>query len=261
MDVLKYNSNKFLTIIDAFSKYAQVYPIETSQAIEITQSLLKFFSHHNTPELIVVDNGAEFDNSIFREFLAVHKVEIHFCSPHNPASNGMIERFHSTFLEHLCLLNNREEFKKDPLRLKVLFAVIAYNNSLHSATKMVPMDVINGNADNVTDIDIDVELLNHYMQEHRQKLINELVNKNLQTNKERTIGYHNRNREDVPDLPEKVFVRSNFRSKERNRFKKHTVKTSNKVRKTFEPTIDHKKTGRKYKKLHIANVKRPTKTN
>jgi hypothetical protein len=39
IDTLKYEHNKFLTIIDAFSKYAQVYPLQTSQAVEIAKKL------------------------------------------------------------------------------------------------------------------------------------------------------------------------------------------------------------------------------
>jgi hypothetical protein len=51
LDVLKYEHLKFLTITDAFSKYAQAYLLETSQAIEIAETLLYYFTHHSTPTL------------------------------------------------------------------------------------------------------------------------------------------------------------------------------------------------------------------
>ncbi|KXZ75701.1 Pro-Pol polyprotein-like Protein [Tribolium castaneum] len=159
IDVLKYQSHKFLTIIDAFSKYAQVYLLENMQAIEIMKKLLIFFSHHSVPSLIITDNGSEFDNGVVTEFFRLHKIDVHFCSPHHPASNGLIERFHSTFLEHLNLLNNRPEFSKDPISTKILYATIAYNNSIYSTTKLTPFNVLNLN--NEQEIgDINLEYLN-----------------------------------------------------------------------------------------------------
>ncbi|XP_015839413.2 retrovirus-related Pol polyprotein from transposon 297 [Tribolium castaneum] len=263
IDVLKYQSHKFLTIIDAFSKYAQVYLLENMQAIEIMKKLLIFFSHHSVPSLIITDNGSEFDNGVVTEFFRLHKIDVHFCSPHHPASNGLIERFHSTFLEHLNLLNNRPEFSKDPISTKILYATIAYNNSIHSTTKLTPFNVLNlNNEQEIGDINLEYVILNNHLQSHKEKLqiIFKEINKRLTENKEKLITKLNENRENIPTkLPDTVFVKSNFRSKVRNRYKKEEILETNRDRKTIKPKINKSKTGRKFNKLHMDNVKRPTK--
>lgn len=260
-DILTYNKNKFLTIVDAFSKYAQAYILKTLQAQEISENLMHYFSHHSTPHMLVVDNGSEFDNGLIKEFLTLHKIETHFCSPHHPASNGIIERFHSTLLEHVNLINNQDEFKNDSIATKFMYAIIAYNNSIHSATKMTPFEILNGHYDSkqILDTNFEQQLINNFVQNHRTKIetLHKIVNTNLKNQKEHKINKLNENREEVPKLPEKVFVKSNFRSKSRNRYKKEKIISVDYDRKTIKPEIDLSKTGRKFTKLHISNVKRP----
>lgn len=262
IDILKYEHYKFLTIIDAFSKYAQAYPVSTLTAVEIMTNLLKYFSHHSTPGLIISDNGSEFDNGLIQDFLKLHKIDIHFCSPHHPASNGLIERFHSTLLEHVKLLNNRKEFKDDSIEHKVLYGIIAYNNTLHSSTKLTPFDILNFDMQQILDIDLEQQIVNNYVESHKEKLeiLYKEINTKLLEHKEKTINKLNTNREDIPNLPETVFVKSNFRSKQRNRYKKEKVLSQDKEMKIIKPAIPKSKTGRKFHKLHMENIKRPTKT-
>ncbi|KAI5756548.1 hypothetical protein M8J77_025839 [Diaphorina citri] len=118
-DTISLEKTKFLTLIDPFSKFAQAYMLRSAQASEIVDKLLESFSHHGIPSMIVSDNGCEFKNSIVREFLSLHKINVHFTSSQHPESNGVIERFHSTLIEHIRLLNNRDEFKRDSLTTKV----------------------------------------------------------------------------------------------------------------------------------------------
>lgn len=126
--------------------------------IEITDSLLDFFCHHGIPTYIVCDNGTEFKNQIVRELLQLHKIELHFVTPHHPESDGQIERLHSTLLEHLRLLNASSNFKDD-IKRKMKYAFLAYNNSAHSVTKLKPIDIINGHITTNTPLDIDINKL------------------------------------------------------------------------------------------------------
>lgn len=264
IDVLTYNTSKFLTIVDAFSKYAQAYKLISTQASEIAENLLLYFSHHSVPEILITDNGSEFDNGLVKDFLRLHKIKVHFCSPHHPESNGIIERFHSTILEHVNLINNQQDFNKDDISTKFKYALIAYNNSIHSATRMTPFEILNGHPDPKQTIDMDIEqqMANNYVQNHKNKLsiLYKIVNANIANKKDKDIAKANENREEIPVLPKEVFVKSNFRSKLRNRFKPEEIISINPIRKTIRPKIVSNKTGRKFNKLHISNIKRPTKT-
>ncbi|ENN71978.1 hypothetical protein YQE_11269, partial [Dendroctonus ponderosae] len=80
--------SKIFAIIDSFSKYAQAYPLKSWSSTETADNILFYFSHHKIPNQVVVDNETEFKNSTVTELLQLHKVNIHFCSPNHPQSNG-----------------------------------------------------------------------------------------------------------------------------------------------------------------------------
>lgn len=169
-DVLTIEQEKYLTVIDSFSKYAQAYRIPDSTAPNIVKSLITFATHHGFPLTLTTDQGTEFTNQIVSEFLKLHKIQHHTVAAHAPNENGMIERFHSTLLEHLRLL--KLQHKNEPALNLVPYALIAYNSSTHSLTKCRPFDLISGHYDprDPTDLNLTERLLQQYMQEHRDRM-------------------------------------------------------------------------------------------
>jgi transposase InsO family protein len=145
IDLLSIESEKYLTIIDVFSKYGQAYHLRDDTAISVIQGILHYSTHHGLPINIISDNGPEFNNQVFTEFLSVHNINHHKTLPHCPNDNGNVERFHSTILEHLRLL--RIQRKDEPVLNLIPYAIIAYNNSVHSFTKCRPCDIISGHFD------------------------------------------------------------------------------------------------------------------
>lgn len=102
----------------------------------------------------------------------------------NPKSNGLIERFHSTLIEHLRIFNQREEFKNYEILPKIQLAIIAYNNSLNSNNKFTSLEVLFGS-------DKDKNILKFknpnedYLQEYkiRLQLTNEQVSNKINIEK------------------------------------------------------------------------------
>ena len=255
LDTYTLENTKFLTIIDSFSKYAQAYPLKSLSSTEIVDNLLFYFSHHKIPKQIVIDNGTEFKNSVVTELLQLHKVQIHFCSPHHPQSNGVVERLHSTLAEHIRLLNN-QNFNKTPISQKMIYAILAYNNSVHSATKFKPIDIINGHIteDNPFDINIEHILLSDYINVHKDKtkILYSQINEKLAHSKEKIINKITETRDEPgvfePDTD--VYVKKHIRQKHADKFSRPTKLISvNKNRKTAK-TQSHEK-------LHLSNLKRP----
>ena len=115
METITFENNKCLTLIDAFLKYGHAYKFVNVQGVSVCNTILKFFSHYCIPSQIIGDNRLEFNNTLVKELLENHKIKIHFTSSQHPQSNGMIERFHLTLVEHIRLLNNRAEFEEDNL--------------------------------------------------------------------------------------------------------------------------------------------------
>lgn len=219
LDLFTVEAEKYLTIIDVFSKYAQAYHLRDGTAISIINSLLHFCTHHGLPLTIVTDNGTEFTNQLFSEFTQLHKINHHKTLPHTPNDNGNIERFHLTLLEHLRILKLQR--KNESVTNLIPYAILAYNSSVHSFTKCRPYDLINGHFDprDPFDINLTKHLLQQYMQHHRDqmRIAYELINETSLANRTSLIENRNKGREPeiqyVPD--QQVFVSNPFASRQK----------------------------------------------
>lgn len=261
IDKFTIQNSKFLTIIDAFSKYAQAYPLNSSTSAEIVNGLLKFFAHHGTPTTIVSDNGAEFQGSLIKDLMALHGINIHFISSQHPDSNGVVERFHSTLIEHARLLSNRDEFKDSPIRTKINYAVIAYNNSIHSVTKLTPFELLYGHIHNkpLTEIDLDQQMSNNYLEQHKQKTkaLYEQMASAFIDHKNKVANAVNQHRTEIPNIPSDVFVKNTQRqNKTKAKYNKEQIKEINEQLKT---ALIHPRHHNTKEKIHLSNVKPPRK--
>lgn len=264
VDTITLENSKFLTIIDTFSRYAQMYQLNSAQGKEIVDNLLQYFSHHGVPRKIISDNGNEFNNSLVKELLGLHKIEIHFTSSQHPESNGSVERFHSTLIEHIRLLNNREEFKNEPIKTKVTCAVIAYNNSTHSITKLTPFEILYGHLDETNPLQIDIEkqILNDYIQRHkdRVRILYKIAGERTKEAKEKYIAKRNEKAEEIKpseSLPATIYVKNKQKqSKLKDKYKAEKLVTYDPKLKTGEIDPKHFNT---QSKIHISNIKRPRK--
>ena len=75
----KYNKgNKYLLCaIDLFSKYACVVPIKDKKGTSIVNAFQKIISKRRKPNKIWVDQGREFYNNSFKDFLKINNVEMY----------------------------------------------------------------------------------------------------------------------------------------------------------------------------------------
>lgn len=170
VDLLTIQGEKFITLVDAFSKYAQAYYLRDGTAVSVVQALLKYSTHHGIPITIVSDNGPEFTNQLIAEFVKLHKIQHHKIAPHTPNENGIVERFHSTILEHLRIL--KIQHKSESTMNLMPYALLAYNHSIHSFTKCKPIDLITGHFDPRDPLNIDVtpHLLQQYITDHKNRM-------------------------------------------------------------------------------------------
>lgn len=170
LDLFTAETEKFLTIIDSFSKYAQAYHLRDGTAMSVIQALLIYCTHHGVPLTVVTDRGTEFTNQLFSEFTRIHKIQHHKILAHTPNENGMVERLHSTLLEHLRIFKLKD--RSESVINLMPYAVLAYNSTIHSFTKCRPLEVINGHFDprDPLNIDINEHLMQQYMLNHRSRM-------------------------------------------------------------------------------------------
>ncbi len=82
----------FLIIVDAHSKWLDVYSMKTATSAAAIERLRWSFATHGLPDTIVSDNGTVFTSGEFSNFLRRGGIR-HVRSAHyHPATNGLAER-------------------------------------------------------------------------------------------------------------------------------------------------------------------------
>ena len=87
----------YLVIIDAHSKWIEVFKMNSTTAITTIEVLRTVFACFGIPESIVSDNGPQFTSSEFTEFCGLNGIRHVRVPPYHPSSNGLAERAVQTF--------------------------------------------------------------------------------------------------------------------------------------------------------------------
>ena len=128
-----------------FSKYARVVPLKDKRGTSIVNAFPKIISEGSEAEpkgrrklkKIWVDQGSEFYNNSFKEFLTMNDIEIY--STYNEGKSVVAEIFIRTLKNKI--------FKQMTAILKNVYSdvldeiVNKYNNTVHTTITMKPIDV------------------------------------------------------------------------------------------------------------------------
>ena len=90
-----------LIIIDAHSKWPEVYTMSSTTASKTIAKLRDAFARFGLPEQLVSDNGPQFVSEELEFFLRRNGVKHIHSSPYHPASNGAAERLVQTVKQAL----------------------------------------------------------------------------------------------------------------------------------------------------------------
>lgn len=220
IDTFIFETQNFLTIFDKFSKFGQAYPYDKN-AKSVCDKLINFFSFFGCPEEITCDNGKEFNNMLLKELLKAQKINVHFTTPRHHESNSPIERFHSTLIEHIRILKQKDNAK--PLNELITYAVIAYNSTVHSVRKFTPHEIILGHTNSRDPLDlVTTTFYSDYVSSHKDKvdaMYDKIVGKTDQ-NKEKILMKRNVEGNESMDfkLNQRVYKNLNPRNKNKPRF-------------------------------------------
>ena len=87
----------FLIIIDAHSKWLDIYVMNSISSEATIERLRTCFSTYGLPDMLVTDNGSTFTSEEFRMFMQSNGVVHKTSPPYHPGSNGLAERAVQTF--------------------------------------------------------------------------------------------------------------------------------------------------------------------
>ena len=138
----KYNKRiKYLfCAIDLLTKYAWVIPLKDKKRSSIVNAFQKIISEGRKPNKIWVDQGSEFYNQSFKDFLKINNIEMY--STYNEGKSVVAERFIRTLknkiFKHMTAVSKNVYFD-------VLDDIVnKYNNIVHRSIKMKQFDVTSG---------------------------------------------------------------------------------------------------------------------
>ena len=127
-----------LCVIDIFSKYAWVVPLEDKKGISIVKAFQSMLKQSNKkPNKIWVDKGSEFYNAYFKKWLRDNDVVMY--STHNEGKSVVAERFIRTLKSKIY--KYMTSISKNVYIDKLDDIVDEYNNTYHTTIKMKPLDV------------------------------------------------------------------------------------------------------------------------
>ena len=126
-----------MCVIDLFGKYVWVIPIKYKKGTSTVNAFQKIISEEIKPNKIWVDQGSEFYNNSFKDFLKINNIEMY--STHNEGKSVVAERFIRTLknkiFKHLTAISKNFYFN-------VLDDIVnKYNNTVHRTIKMKPIDI------------------------------------------------------------------------------------------------------------------------
>ena len=126
-----------LNVIDLFSKYAYSIPLKTKSSDEITEAFSKLFKFSGRkPTKLWTDQGGEFINNKFKQFLKEHDIDLYHVF--NEGKACVVERFNRTLGE---MIQKHMTANKTDKYVDILQKLLdEYNNRTHSAIKMSPHD-------------------------------------------------------------------------------------------------------------------------
>ncbi|XP_055842563.1 uncharacterized protein K02A2.6-like [Episyrphus balteatus] len=96
----------YFIIVDAFSKWPEIFQVRSISSSTIIQKLNKMFSQFGDCQQIVSDNGTQFTSSEFQKFLQSRGIQHTRTAPYHPQSNGQAERFVDTLKRALKKLHH-----------------------------------------------------------------------------------------------------------------------------------------------------------
>jgi ribonuclease HI len=137
------HGGKYLIVgVDYFTKWVEAEAIPNIAAVTI----LRFFKRNilarfGIPQVVVTDNGTQFTDKNFQEFLAAIKTKQHFTSVEHPQTNGQAESANRVILRGL---KRRLEEGKDKWVEELWSVRWAYRTTPHSTTGETPFRLTYG---------------------------------------------------------------------------------------------------------------------
>ena len=130
------NNRMFLVVVDAHTKWIEVFPMSNATSFSTIQQLRTLFAQFGIPRTVVTDNGPCFSSDEFHSFMKKNGIYHARTSPYHPGSNGLAERAVRIFKEGL------RKMKEGTISDKLARFLFAYRTTPHTTTGVSPAELM-----------------------------------------------------------------------------------------------------------------------
>ena len=134
-----------LVIIDCFSRWVELHPMDKATGEASAEALLQHFGRFGAPSQLRSDRGSHFVNSIIKEFLLLVGTEHCLTLAYSKEENALVERANKEVNRHLRAFtfdsSTVENWRQSlPMVQRIM------NTSFSDRTKLAPSQILFGNA-------------------------------------------------------------------------------------------------------------------
>lgn len=131
-----------LTVLDHFTRYAEIIPLPNSKGQTIAKAFLKsVVLRHGCPEALLTDLGRNLVKGVMAEMCKILQIKRLYCTPYSPTTQGMNERIHKELAMIIRQFADKDRLNWDEI---IPFVLFAYRNSIHSSTHETPHFLLYG---------------------------------------------------------------------------------------------------------------------
>ncbi|BES88660.1 Hypothetical protein NTJ_01466 [Nesidiocoris tenuis] len=134
-----FQGKNWLIIIDATSKWMEVFPMERTSTTKTITLLRETFARFGLPSMIVSDNGAQFTSLEFSEFCKTNNIKHVTGAPYHPKTNGLAERGVRTFKQRM-----RAGINTKDINIRLQKFLMSYRSTPQRTTQRSPAAIMFG---------------------------------------------------------------------------------------------------------------------
>jgi hypothetical protein len=91
-DLFLFNGVNYVLVVDAYSKWSACVPLRTLSSSSVIAEVERIFSDFGVPEVVMSDNGSQYDCEEIRAYCKSRAIRSVSSSPTYAQSNGLVER-------------------------------------------------------------------------------------------------------------------------------------------------------------------------
>ena len=130
-DLCSHDGKDFLVVADYYSRWLEVRQLHSTSSAAVIHKFKLIFATHGIPEVIISDNGPQFQSHEFREFAQEYDFQHRTSSPGFPQANGEAE-------------SAVKIAKKMLQQMRPELALMNYRATPHSSTGVSPAEALMG---------------------------------------------------------------------------------------------------------------------